>query len=243
MGGFVGTLFHSLRPPVYEAKTRLVVNLDVTKYRLTPSEESRVMDAIVAIVNSSEVQERVVATARSSFGYSLTQGELQRKATLERARQVLEMRVRDRVPAFAATLVNLWAETAYQKLLQAQEHAAAADQIQRQLDGWFACLPGYVTPTPDPQMQCPSLVPAWNEQCEGHSPEEIEVAILRLSNELMIQRRHSLGLVSFLEFTPPEKALVPDTPALYERGTTILAGMAIGLLLSIWMVYFLASKA
>lgn len=242
-GGLVGVVFHYLQPPVYEAKTRLLVNMDVMKYQLTSSEENRIMDAVSAIVNSLEVQESVVATARSSLGYPLTVEEFQRKATLERGRQVLEMSIRDRDPSFAATLVNLWTEIAYQRLNQAQEHAVAADQIQRQIDGWLACLPGYITPTPEPLEQPLSLIPTWNEKCKEYPPEDIEASILKLSNKLTLQRRYSLGLVPFLEFTHPEKASIPDKPALYDRGTVILGGIAIGLLVSIWLAYFLAGKA
>lgn len=242
-GGLVGVVFNYLQPPVYEAKARLVVNIDVLKYQLTSREENRIMDAVVAIANSPEVQESVVVTARSSFGYSLTIADFRQKATLERAWQVLEMRVRDGDPMLATTLVNLWAEAAYQRLTQAQEHAVAAGQIQRQIDGWLACLPGYITPTPEPLQQPLSFILAWNEKCKNYSPEDIEVAISRLSNELTLQRRNSLGLVPFLEFAYPEKASTPDKPVLYDRGTVILGGTVIGLLLSIWLVYFLAGKA
>ncbi len=236
-------IFHSLQPPLYEAKTALLVNLDVIRYHLTPEEEYRVIDTVSNIVNSHQVQARVVAQASSSLGYSLTVEEFQRRASLERRRWMLEMYIRDRDPVLAAAMVDLWAVIAYQTLTQAQEHALRAYQIQRQMEGWLACLPGYVTPTPEPLTQQISLVPAWNENCLNYSPEAIEASLARLSNTLLTQEGASLGLAPFVEFTPPEKALVPGRPVLYDRGTLVLAGGIVGFLLAVWALSFWRGKA
>lgn len=232
-----------MQPPRYEAKVALAVNLDVIKYQLTSAEEYRVMETVYTIVNSREVKENVVAEARSALGYSLSIEELQRKAWLERRHWTLEMRIRDQDPGRAAALVDLWAEMAYQKLQQAQEHAILAYQIQQELDGWLACLPGHMTPTPGPLTQQTRFVPGWNEGCTQHTPEEIESITVRLSKTWLAQSKESLGLAPFLTFTPPEKASLPESPVLYDRGTLILAGATVGFLVAIWMVSLREARA
>ncbi len=243
LGGGGGTLFHAWQPPVYEVKAALAVNLDVLEYQLTLWEEDRLMSAILVVVNSRQVHEQTISQANALWGYSLTVEEFRQKISLERQFWVVEMRLRDHDPTLATELVNLWAETAYYTLTQAQKHALAAYQIQRQLDGWLACLPGYVTPTPGPAAPQTSLIPAWNENCKNYSPEVIEAAIARLSAARLAEQNKSLGLAPFIEFSFPEKASIPDRPVVYGRGILVLAGGIIGFLLAVWALAFWSRRA
>jgi hypothetical protein len=148
------------------------------------------------------------------------------------------MRIRDPDPLSAATMVNLWAETAYQKLEEAHEHALKAYQIERQLEGWLICLPGYVTPTPPPFSQQSGVVLAWNERCEHDTPAEMEGIIATLSEALILERSQSLGLLPVLEIAFSERATVPEYPARYQTGAVMVAGAIIGFLIAVWLTCF-----
>jgi uncharacterized protein involved in exopolysaccharide biosynthesis len=234
VGGIAGWLFHKVQPPVYEAKAVFGVSVDVTQRCLTQSETDRALNIVGALLNSSIVKETVVARAQS-LGYPVTLAGFRQSTSLERRQSVLEIRVRGREPATATALANLWAEVAYERLIQAREHASQAYLLQQQLTGWLICLPGYVTPTPGSSPLI-LAVPSWSEKCENYTIEEIEEIQSRLSTEIAAEQQQSLGVLPFLNFVLAEKASVPDQPILYRQGIVVLAGAVIGLVVSVWII-------
>lgn len=233
LGGAIGLIFHYFQPPIYEAKAVLMININFGNRRLTQYEEDHAFSAAGAIINSSEVKDLVIAEAQAS-GYSIDLNQLRQKISLERKQSVWELRVRDVDPNSAATLVNTWAEIAYQTLVQAQEHAIKAEQLQVQVSAWRACLPTYVTPTSKPNQKSPySFV--WNKDCEHYSIEEIENALAGLSAELAAEASRSQGLISILEFALTETATVQDSPVIYGQGNLVFAGAIAGFVIALWM--------
>jgi len=242
-GGIGGLVFHKVIPPVYEAKAVLEVNIDVSQYCLPQYEADRALSIVSMLINSPDVKQAVVNQAQSS-GQPVTLTRFQQSSVLEIRRSIMEMRVRDQNPVAAAVLANLWAEIAYDRLIQAQEHAIKANRLQQQLTGWLMCLPGYVTPTPGSStsqiLVVPScqilVVPSWNEKCENYTTEKIEEVQSQLSAEIDTEQRQSLGVLPFLNFVLAEKASVPDQPILYGQGIFALAGAVIGLVVSVWII-------
>jgi len=233
-GGIGGLVFHKMIPPVYEAKAVLQVNIDVSQYCLTQYEADRALSIVSMLISSPDVKQAVVNQAQSS-GQPVTLTRFQQSSVLEIRQSIIEMRVRDQDPVAAAVLANLWAEIAYDRLIQAQEHAIKANRLQQQLTGWLICLPGYVTPTPG---SSPSIlvVPSWNEKCQNYTTEKIEEIQSQLSAEIDTEQRQSLGVLPFLNFVLAEKASVPDQPILYGQGIVVLAGAVVGLVVSVWVI-------
>ena len=233
LGGLGGWTYHHFRSPVYEAKAELVISMDFSKRELTQYEEDYAFGTVGALIISNAVRDQVIAKAQAD-GIQITLEQFVSESFLEGRQSVWEMRVRDADPTIAATLVNSWAETAYQTLTDALAHAVKAEQLQAQVDGWQACLPTYVTPTPVPEQPSPYSF-AWNENCENYSITDIENALAELTPELSAEASQSQGLISILVFALPETAEVPDQPVIYSQGKLVLAGAAIGFVIALWV--------
>jgi len=233
LGGIGGWIYHYLRPPVYEAKAVIVISMDFSKRELTQYEEDYTFGTAGALLLSTAVRNQVVAKVQAS-GIQINLEQFVSESSIEGRQSVWEMRVRNADPNIAATLVNAWAEIAYQTLAQAQEHAIKAEQLQVQVSAWQACLPTYVTPTPKPnQTSLYSFV--WNKNCEHYSLEEINNALAGLSAELAAEESQSQGLIPILEFALTETATVPDKPVIYGQGSLVFAGAMVGFVIALWL--------
>lgn len=234
LGGIGGWIYHHFRPPVYEAKAVMVVNIDFSKRELTQYEQDHAFNTAGALISSTKVKDQVISKAQV-LGVQVEANRFTQGASLEGKQSVWEMRVRDADPYVAATLANAWAETAYDALLQAHEHALLAEQLYVQVGAWQACLPTYVTPTPKPN-QTLQFSFAWSKDCEHYSMEEIQSSLARLSSDLASEQRQSQGILSILEFSLAERASVPDKPIIYNQGNLVFAGATIGMVISLWAV-------
>lgn len=233
LGGIGGWIYHCLRPPIYEAKAVIVISMDFSKRELTQYEEDYAFGTAGALILSTAVREQVVAKVYAS-GIQINLEQFVSESSIEGRQSVWEMRVRNADPNIAATLVNTWAEIAYQTLAQALEHAIKAEQLQVQVSAWQTCLPTYVTPTPEPNQTSPySFV--WNKDCELYSFEEIENTLAGLSAELAAEESQSQGLISILKIALTETATVPDKPVIYDRGNLVFAGAVVGFVIALWI--------
>ena len=231
LGGIGGWIYHYLRPPVYEAKAVIVISMDFSTLELTQYEEDYAFGAAGALISSNAVRGQVVAKVQAS-GIQINLEQFVGGSSIEGRQSVWEMRVRDADPYVAATLANAWAETAYDTLVQAQEHALLAEQLYVQVSAWQACLPTYVIPTPKPNQTSPySFI--WNKDCEHYSIEEIEKALAGMSTELAAEESQSQGLISILEFALTETATVPDKPVIYGQGNLVFAGAIVGFVIAL----------
>jgi uncharacterized protein involved in exopolysaccharide biosynthesis len=233
LGGIGGWIFHFLRQPVYEAQAVMVISMDFSQRELTQYEEDYAFGTAGALILSTAVRDQVVAKVQAS-GIQINFEQFVSESSIEGRQSVWEMRVRNADPNIATTLVNTWAEIAYQTMAQALEHAIKAEQLQVQVSGWQTCLPTYVTPTPKLNQPSPySFV--WNKDCEQYSFEEIENALAGLSAELATEESQSQGLISILKIALTETATVPEKPVIYDRGNLIFAGAVVGFVIALWI--------
>jgi capsular polysaccharide biosynthesis protein len=215
LGGIVGWTFHFLKPPVYEARAVITINMDFTKRELTQYEEDYAFNAAGAIIASTPVKDQIVSEARAQ-GILIDTSQLQRAMYSEGKQSVWELRVRDRDPKVAAGLANIWAEKATEALDVALGHALRADQIQDQIDS--------ITNSQPNAAGSPGL------------SAETQVALQNLSDELLQEKQKSRGMISIMIFAFDGSALVLENPILYDLANLVLAGACIGFVISLWVV-------
>jgi len=224
IGGSAGWIFHLFYPPVYEAKAVITINMDFEKRQLTQYEEDYAFGTAGAIITSSEVKNLIITEAQVN-GISINLPRIQRHFYLERKQSVWELRVRDQDPKVAAELTNIWAEKATDALNLALNHALQAEQLQVQIDGLENCLAGTPGQAALPQMDC-----------KGFSQAEIQVMLQDRTEELVQEKKPSLGIIPIMTIGLTEFASVPEKPAIYGQADLVIAGACIGLVVSLWVI-------
>lgn len=213
-GGALGWGFTYLQPPIYEAKAVIVAQIDFTQTGvLTELEQDQAMGAVLALFVSTPVLQAVMEDAQAEqiplvgLGY-------EQNLFLERRRSNLNLKIRDRDPQVAARIANLWAENAYQALLESHQHALNARRIQQMLSPYTGC------PTPAPgETACPSLVPE----------QERPALEAELNRELLA----SNGILPAMIFDLSQAASAPIEPVALRPDLLPLAGALAGFLLGI----------
>jgi uncharacterized protein involved in exopolysaccharide biosynthesis len=208
LGGIVGWAFHFFHPPVYEATAILTVTMDFSQRELTQYEQDYAFNAAGAIINSTAVEDQIVTISQTD-GISISPTQLEQRMFSEGRQSVWELHIRDRNPQVAAELVNIWAQVANDALNTTLEHAIKAEQLQYQVDKLEACLPS--------------------------TPGMTETDLQSWANELVQEKKLSLGILSIMEFALTGSASVPEKPVLFDQASLTLAGALIGFVISLWV--------
>jgi len=131
VGGSLGYLFHTLRPPLYEATATYVVTIDLDRFPIQDIREDMLqynedlaLNTTKAILLSPEVQQ-VVLTELESQGISLTSSDLLKDHTIERKHDLWELRYRHEDPSIAHQVANTWADAGYTAMLAWQQAGKA----------------------------------------------------------------------------------------------------------------------
>lgn len=228
LGGLLGWTFQLFHAPVYEATADLTVAMDFTKHELTQYEEDHAFSAAGAIIRSIAVQDQVIAAAQAD-GISITPYQLEQMTSSEGMLSAWEIHVRDQDPQLAAELVNLWAQSADEALNTALDHAVHASQLQAQITLLESCLASV------PGTGLVAIPPPAPKECGRYSLAEIQTSLQAWTDELVLERQHSLGILSIMEFALTGTASIPEEPVLFDRAGLIVAGTMIGLVLGVWV--------
>jgi len=221
VGGLLGWLIHSLRTPVYEARTTLRMGIDYTRTGWPNEiEEDRAVEVAGFLFTSRPVLEQVSAAAAAE-GITISPDEFFRSLAQERRSYTWLLRVRHSQPETAARLADLWLQTGLQTLEEASSHAFEAEQIRRYLNGLEACL-AQAAGTGATSGIC-------SIQSLANLQAELEVAGAAYRQE----KAASLGVSTMVLFGEGEPSTIPQSPALYGRAKLMAGGMLLGLLLGI----------
>ena len=213
LGGLAGWSFHFFNPPVYEATSLVTVNMDFQKRELTQYEEDYAFDSAGGISMGDDVENRVVAEAKIR-GLPIELNQLKQQMFIERKQSLFELHIRNQDPQIAAQLANIWAEKFYEALNAALAHAIQTDQIQTQIDAINSSFLTSGSPVPG----------------------EAQATLKTLSDELLVEKQASRGIISNMKFALTESASVPQKPVLYYLADLVLAGACIGFIVSLWVV-------
>ncbi len=223
LGGLAGLAFHALRPTVYEARFEVLLSLDqVGSGELERLEEDSALDAAGLILGGPETIQQVSQAARQA-GLDVSPAELTTMATVERRRSTWMVRLRDTNPDRVERLSSLWLKTGFAALEEAYEHSLQADGLKRYMTSLENCLAraGHASPA--------------EGLCGGGNLVALQEELRRAGELLAQEQSGARGLVSFVIVGSAEKALTPPEPVAYGRGSSVLAGALIGLVMGLWL--------
>lgn len=224
-GGLAGMLFSTTHSPVFEASAALGMDIAYgSTQRLELVVEDRVMGRVSALIESDQVMSRVLAALpadlRSSRGWS-TPADLRVQTRIEKRLGTWLLTVDDRDPGVAAQVANVWITQAIAELDTAVTHAWKAVGLQ---SGPFIvdCV----------QVQSEtSDVPGLDWAAWRCSVEPIHLTPEALNGQLQNELQLSQGVLPVIAYSLLQRASPPREPVLWGRGTLVLAGTLIGLLI------------
>jgi hypothetical protein len=229
VGGVIGWLFHFLQPPIYEATARITVSMDFSERELTQYEQDYAFSSAGEIIISSTLKDQILAKALAT-GISISSTQLRQQMFSEGRQSVWELHIRNPDAQVATDLANIWAGVAVEDLNIALDHAMQAEQLQYQVDVMEACLPFPPgMPGPDAKPH-PTL-----KDCGRFSLADIRTALANRTDELVQQRKLSLGVLPNMAFGLTGNASIPAEPVLYDQAVLTLAGTLIGFIIALWV--------
>ncbi|KAF0109277.1 MAG: hypothetical protein FD146_321 [Anaerolineaceae bacterium] len=225
-GGLLGWLFTRFQPPRYESSVTLSVALRqkelaaADKLPMSYALQEQYLGPVLALFYSQDVEDKLVAGAEER-GLDLGHADFNSQDfRIERLYSRWRIVVRSRDPQTAAALADLWADTVYAALSDANGHALNAERLKMEADLVRRCFAA-------------SDFPAANA-CAGTSfatLAEMDAHLAGLDAQSAAEREAAGGITFALDFSIAERAAVPTEPSLFSRSLTLSAGTAIGLLL------------
>lgn len=222
-GGLAGFLFHSLRPPVYEAVARFPASIDfVSAGPLTEREEDIALNAVGDLLYSKITLDKVAEKAAAS-GIQISALELKQSSVLERRINVWVLRVRGTDPQKAEQLARIWSEQGYADLQEGYKNALKAAQILRTMRSLESCLEQSVASESS------------GAQCSPARFAEIQADLRDAGEAYAKAKMASWSLSPTLVLGPLDPAVLSPRPVIFERNSLVLAGCMLGLLAGIWL--------
>jgi hypothetical protein len=226
IGAVFGFLFSLILRPRYEAKATVAINIH---YGVTePLElvvEDRALNRVAAIIRSDTVIQTALdnleSTIRSQRGWMET-ADLLQTLRLDRRLAEWDLVAIDRDPAIAATVAQTWAEAALPVLDEAAEHAWQALKIMADNPLKVGCVPTL-------ELVGDTEIVDWICCVQ---PEDLNSETLpdELRKEIILSR----GMLPNISYELIREARPPANPVIWGRGSLILSGAFVGLILGFW---------
>ena len=224
IGGFTGWVFHRVKPPLYEARAIVVVDIDFAQTgKLEEIEQDQAIGAAFALLGSTTVLEQAMTDVRAQ-GIAFPGFLYNQNMFMERRQSQLFLRVRMENPQVAEKVTNLWVNRAYTALVDAHEHAMKA-QV---LSNYLAAM-----------KECPSISnvePSIPSICGSASVEETQKNIFSIEAILEKETVASQGIIPALSISLSKNATLPNSPVSFGTGLLILAGALIGFFLALMII-------
>lgn len=227
-GALAGFLFSLVRPPIYEARAVLGVNIlyGVTEPLALVVEDralNRVASLILADTTLENTLQNLSKEVRDSRGYEKP-SDLRKVLRVERRLAEWHLVAIDRDPQVAAQTAQEWAEVVLATFDDAVEHSLQAANL---LAG------GSFVVDCEEEMEAGEPLNIWH--CEA-IPRNVDVE--NLSEQLQDEIALSHGVLLNISYELLQEASLPQAPILWRRAWLLLAGtfagMMIGGLLSLF---------
>ena len=219
LGALIGGVLSLFFTPIYEAKALVSTNMEL---RVDGTLTEIMLDAqinhIGELVFYPEVVSRLIEM-EAAQGNELTLEDLKQKTSVERQLMNTIIKVKDPDPQLAARIASEWAEILYNRLNEAYLHAVRLSEAKLQYEALSACFSDALKV---PKTFCLSL-----------TPDELSKELKRLNAIILEESPKSLGLTLALNVSQYQPAAVPVDPLNYQRGTLILSGAGVGLIIGI----------
>jgi hypothetical protein len=223
----LGLGFSSLLPPVYQASSVLQVDIDYT--RAAPLDDVTVMKAyerVRGVLLSDDVLSSALAHVEEELGGGgdlLDIAAVRARIRVSQRQDGWELLVYSRDPELAAAFANSWSESSLAALEEGLKHSLEAWEWQAALYSAHCTLETVPGDEAHAWWSCSTA-------SEGLTPESISEAILE-------QVQLSRGILPIFSFSSLQRSDPPAAPILWRRGTLIIAGSLIGLVLGcIWVL-------
>jgi len=219
LGALIGGVLSLFFTPIYEAKALVSTNMEL---RVDGTLTEIMLDAqinhIGELVFYPEVVSRLIEM-EAAQGNELTLEDLKQKTSVERQLMNTIIKVKDPDPQLAARIASEWAEILYNRLNEAYLHAVRLSEAKLQYEALSTCFSDALKV---PKTFCLSL-----------TPDELSKEMERLNAIILEESPRSLGLTLALNVSQYQPAAVPADPLNYQRGTLILSGAGVGLIIGI----------
>lgn len=230
LGGALGWLIHSFRPPVYEAKSLIVVSLDFEQTGpIQELEQDQLVFAAIGLFSSPYILDEVTQELQA-IDPDFDPLVIGQNAVVERRRSQIYLIVRQDDLQGAVDAANLWGWKAYKALQAAHRNAVLAESLSEYVEALSTC------PTP------PAETADLSGFCGQLSPDEIEQELQRASLTIDQVTAQAMGIVSAIGYEQPEAAEIPIRPIAYDRWSMILGGALIGLAAAVVLASLLPIK-
>ncbi|MFQ5615676.1 MAG: hypothetical protein ACE5GO_04350 [Anaerolineales bacterium] len=221
LGGAAGWRFHQTRPPIYQAKAILTVNVDYTQTgAINERDVDHILGTVGAFFNSNVVLGQVVEQANAQQ-IEIDLPTLRDISTLERRRSLWQIYIHHSDPQVAFTLANLWGEIALAKLTDAHQHAVQVQALQTRLNTLGNCVPYPEPPT------------AGFQSCRLQVGTDLQWEIGIAADELEQVKAASHGIFPALLFDLTQPATLPTEPVAFGRNTLVFFGAVLGFMIGI----------
>jgi hypothetical protein len=221
LGALIGGFLSLFLTPIYEAKALVTTNMEL---RIDGTITEIMLDAQVnhigELVFHPDVVSRLIDT-EATQGNALTLEDLKQKTGVERQLMNTVIKVKDPDPQMAARIASEWAEILYDRLTEAYPHAVRLSEAKLQYEALSTCFSDALKP---PEVLCLSL-----------TPEALSKELERLNAIILEESPQSLGLTLAVNVSQYQPAAVPAEPLNFQRGTLILGGAGVGLIVGIFL--------
>jgi capsular polysaccharide biosynthesis protein len=228
LGGLLGGLFSYLHPPVYEARAEILIHVDgalwAQEKKVDIIQEIELFNSyqpISDLLFSDEVLQGLM-TAAQAEGIPLDRHTLLNTFSIQRVNLVWQMTVRQKDPATAARLADLWVESALPVYQAAHEHAITAHSGEIERLAIEKCFT--------------EADFASGNACAGlsfASPADLETFLADLDTRIANARTAARGVDAALTLEAGAPASVPSAPVRNARTWLVLAGTLAGLMIGI----------
>jgi len=225
--GLIGLGVSSLLPPVFQSSSVLQVDIDheytkqMNDYTVMKAYE-RVRGVLLADDVLEESIDTVIEEGADPGEFSGIAAMRERIRVSQRS-DGWELVVYSHDPQLAATLANAWADSSIQNLEDGFRHSLMAWKWQGALYSAHCSL-GL-----DPDDESRTL---WTCTTGGEDIDPNSIA-----DALLEEVQQTRGILPIFSFSILERAAMPETPVLWQRGTFVLIGLLLGLVVGfLWIV-------
>lgn len=223
-GALLGFVFSMLSPPKYVAEATLgvTINYGVTK-PLELIVEDRALNRVSSMLNSDEILNAILEMLSDDMKQSRELDEASDLRELIRLEERLAewgLTAVDRDPTVAADIAQLWADDAIAALDEAVSHSWRAVGLMK---GSF-------------DVQCESLRGSNSKASWDCSVVPLDISRDALAGALQTELELSRGILPNLSYELLQSATPPAKPVVRNRGTLVLSGAALGLVLGMIVV-------
>lgn len=229
IGALSGLMLSYLIPPVYEAVSIITTNMEITP---TGTVNELMYDSQINYISHLAYHLPVLEELfylEAEKGHYLNNTEFVHEDTsVERELMNTVIKYRHTDPVIAARVVTTWGKLLYDALIKAYPHGVLVSEAKSQLDRIDSCV------------NCENTT--LTTFCANLTEEDITRINEEAKQIILVETELSLGLTREINISSYQPAFVPEKPLRFTRGSLILSGNFIGLLLAIMFNEFIPNR-